>query len=155
MNYWFYIARYVDELSGNLPTYETRRKDMGYKSILLALAVAYFLIVGIGCGTPQHTGSGEYILKYDWPEKPRVGSCTLRVNLVDRAGASVEGAEVVAGYDMPSMRGAHDTTETMKQNARGDYLLPIHFVMPGDWEIVLSARKDGREIATETIKLDI
>ena len=124
------------------------------------LAAAVIVFAGIGCGTFQSSGSGtstsgDYILKYDWPEKPRVGTYTLRVNLTDKEGAPVEGAEVVASYDMPSMRGAHDTTETMKQNARGDYLLPILFVMPGDWEIVLSARKDGQEIAALTIQLDI
>ena len=142
---------------------------MKNKSKLLAAAVAVVVITiaGIGCGThkPHESGTvsgsqtitlgNDYFLKYDWPEKPKMGSYTLRVNLVDRAGAPVEGAEVVVSYDMPSMRGAHDTTETMKQNARGDYLLPIHFVMPGDWEIIVSAVKDGVEIAAELILLDI
>ena len=110
---------------------------------------------GTAAGRPAITTGNDYILKYDWPEKPKMGSYTLRVNLTDRAGAPVEDAEVVVSYDMPSMRGAHDTTETMKKNAKGDYLLPIHFVMPGDWEIIVSAMKDGVEIAAELILLDI
>ena len=141
---------------------------MKNKSKILTLIVASVVlsIVGAGCGTHDH-GSGatagntatatghDYVLKYEWPEKPRVGNYTLKVNLVDRAGKPVEGAEVVVSYDMPSMRGAHATTETMKKNARGDYLLPIQFVMPGDWEIVLSALIDGDEVAAELILLDI
>jgi len=97
----------------------------------------------------------DYSIKYEWPEKPKVGSYTLKVNLVDNTDASVEGAEVKVSYDMPSMRGHHAKTETMKQNAKGDYLLPINFAMPGDWEIIVSAYKDGVEIASETILLDI
>ena len=129
--------------------------------------IAILAIVCVGCGDDHShengaaTGSpvveddSDYFIKYDWSEKPRIGTYTLRVNLVDKSGESVEDAEVAVSYDMPSMRGAHATTETMKQNAKGDYLLPILFVMPGDWEIVVSARKDGIEIATETIRLDL
>lgn len=138
-------------------------------SKLWIFAVAVIIFAGTGCGTdnsgegeavtdsPAIAGSNntEYLLKHEWPEKPKIGSYTLKVNLADKAGAPVNGAEVVVSYDMPSMRGHHATTETMKQNAAGDYLLPINFVMGGDWEIIISARKDGSEIAAETILLDI
>jgi len=142
---------------------------------LSGIAIVVISAIGIGCGThnSHEHGSGtasngasdairqaeainnDYVLKYEWPEKPRIGSRALKVTLTDKAGTPVEGAEVAVSYDMPSMRGAHDTTENMKQNANGDYLLPIHFVMPGDWEIVISAMKDGVEIASELILLDI
>ena len=129
---------------------------MGNTSKICAVVVV-IILAGIcaGCGASRSAGNGDFILKYEWPEKPRVGNYTLKVNLVDKAGAPVDGAEIVVSYDMPSMRGAHATTETMKRNARGDYLLPIHFAMRGDWEIVLSAQKDGVEIAAATISLDI
>ena len=135
-------------------------------SIIAAIILA---IAFVGCGTggsrsqesgaasgnlPNATGS-DYVLKYEWPEKPKVGTYTLKVSLTDRSGAPVDGAEVVVDYDMPSMRGHHATTENMKRNASGDYLLPIKFVMPGDWEIVISAVKDDVEIAAELILLDI
>ena len=97
----------------------------------------------------------EYVLKYEWPEKPRVGNYILKVNLTDKTGKAVSGAEVAVSYDMPSMRGHHAATEIMKQNAKGDYLLPIHFAMRGDWEIIISARKSGRKIAIKKILLNI
>ena len=134
---------------------------------LLSAAIA-FIVIAFACagcggshesgaadGRPAIAGNNDYFIKYEWPEKPKLGTYTLKVNLVDNAGAPVEDAEVVVSYDMPSMRGAHATTENMKQNARGDYLLPIHFVMPGDWEIIISAYKDEKEIATELIELDL
>jgi len=122
--------------------------------VIVAVVLA---VICAGCGSsPQTSETGnEYFLKYEWPEKPKVGSYTLKVNLTDKAGKTVENAEIAVSYDMPSMRGAHATTETMKQNSKGDYLLPIHFVMPGDWEIIISAEKDGVEIAAELILLDI
>jgi hypothetical protein len=140
-------------------------RDTGFAitSKLWLLAFVVTVIAGTGCGsqssrsgaTAGNPAGNDYILTYEWPEKPKVGSYTLKVNLTDRAGAPVEDADVVLSYDMPSMRGSHATTETMKRNARGDYLLPIHFVMPGDWEIVVSALRDEVEIAAELILLDI
>ena len=97
----------------------------------------------------------DYSIKYEWSEKPKIGSRTLKVTLTDSTGAPVDGADVEVSYDMPSMRGAHATKESMKRNSSGDYLVPIHFAMPGDWEIVISATKDGVEIASELIQLDI
>ena len=143
-----------------------KNKSKLWVSAVIAVVVA---IIGIGCGTSQSNGSGHvsgspataagnengYILKYEWPEKPKVGNYTLKVNFLDKAGNPVEDTEIVVSYDMPSMRGHHATTETMKQNAKGDYLLPIHFAMRGDWEIIISAHKDGSEIAAELILLDI
>ena len=141
-----------------------KNRSKSWGTVVAAMAIA---IAVAGCGTQQSNESGtatggqeiavgsDYVIKYEWPEKPKVGSYTLKINLVDKTGGAVEGAEVVVSYDMPSMRGAHATTETMKQNAKGDYLLPINLVMPGDWEIVVSAVKDGVEIASELILLDI
>ena len=121
------------------------------------IATVILAVVCVGCGSSPQTGEtgNEYFLKYEWPEKPKVGSYTLKVNLTDKAGKTVENADIAVSYDMPSMRGAHATTEIMKQNSKGDYLLPIHLVMPGDWEIIISAEKDGVEIAVELILLDI
>jgi nitrogen fixation protein FixH len=134
--------------------------------IAIAITIAVTAAVS-GCGTPPSRESetpdvipsiadgDNYSLKYEWPEKPKVGNYTLKVNLTDGSGNQVEDADVVVSYDMPSMRGHHAATETMKKNSNGDFLLPIHFAMPGDWEIVLSAVKDDVEIAAELILLDI
>jgi len=141
------------------------------KLLTSAITAIVIAIACVGCGTGGHSSNSrdsgaasgsqptatgnDYVLKYEWPEKPKVGTYTLKVTLADRSGAPVEGAEVVVDYDMPSMRGNHATTESMKRNASGDYLLPIKFVMPGDWEIVISAVKGDVEIAAELILLDI
>ena len=99
---------------------------------------------------------GEYILKYEWPEKPKMGTYTLKANFVDKAGNTVEDVDIIVNYSMPTC-GTHSKPkiETMKQNDRGDYLLPMNFVMRGDWEIILSAQKNEQEILKKKIILNI
>ena len=41
------------------------------------------------------------------------------------------------------MRGAHDSGEVpFKLNKKGDYLLPVNVVMPGEWEVKLIFMND-------------
>jgi hypothetical protein len=55
---------------------------------------------------------------------------------------------VKAEADMPSMRGAHATGDRpFVLSKKGDYLLPINIVMPGDWEIKLTVMRDGKVVA--------
>jgi len=45
------------------------------------------------------------------------------------------------------MRGAHSSGDrSFAVSRRGDYVLPISIVMPGDWEIKLTVTKDGKII---------
>ena len=54
------------------------------------------------------------------------------------------------------MRGAHETgDQALKLSKRGDYLLPINIVMPGDWEIRLTINKDGKVIFRGSYKFDV
>jgi hypothetical protein len=53
--------------------------------------------------------------------------------------------EVKADAGMPSMRGAHETGDRpFALSKKGDYLLPINIVMPGDWEIRVTILKAGK-----------
>ncbi len=122
-----------------------------------ALALATLLFSGvISSQVVQAAGEKEesYAIKYTWPEKPKVGDHVLKVE-VFQGKEKVSNVDVVVSYDMPSMRGHHDTTAQMKQNKKGDYLLPINFAMRGGWEIVLTAKKADTEVAKEIILLDI
>jgi hypothetical protein len=45
------------------------------------------------------------------------------------------------------MGGAHETGDkAFTLSNKGDYLLPINIVMPGDWEIRLTVLKEGKVI---------
>jgi hypothetical protein len=68
-----------------------------------------------------------------------MGPAILKIQLFDKDGKQVTDLDITGRSDMPSMRGAHDSGEVaFKLNRKGDYLLPVNIVMPGDWEIQLT-----------------
>ena len=63
----------------------------------------------------------------------------LKIRLFDKDGKQVTDLEIIGQSDMPSMKGAHDSGEVaFKLNKKGDYLLPVNVVMPGEWEVLLT-----------------
>jgi hypothetical protein len=69
----------------------------------------------------------------------------LKVEIFTKEGKKETSFEVKADAGMPSMRGAHDTGEKpFKLSNKGDYLLPVNIIMPGDWDIRLTISKDGK-----------
>lgn len=90
---------------------------------------------------------GGYYLIYGFDKKPRLGTAIMKVELFTAAGQKETSLEVWADADMPSMRGAHAMGERVfKLSQKGDYLLPIPIVMPGDWEVRFTVLKAGKAI---------
>jgi len=76
---------------------------------------------------------------WEFVQKPKLGPAILKVQLFDRAGNRRTDLAIIGPSDMPSMRGAHDSGDAaFKLNKKGDYLLPVNVVMPGDWEVLLT-----------------
>jgi hypothetical protein len=89
----------------------------------------------------------DYYLIYSFDKKPKLGTLIMKVEIFTQEGKKDTSAEVKAEAGMPSMKGAHETGEQpFKLSKKGDYLLPINIVMPGDWEIRLTLLKDGKVI---------
>jgi len=40
-------------------------------------------------------------------------------------------------------------------NKKGDYLLPVNVVMPGEWEVVLNFHKDKKPIYTGRARFNV
>jgi hypothetical protein len=98
----------------------------------------------------------NYSLKYNFAEKPKIGQSVLKIQIFGSDGKLNNNLEVSASYDMPSMRGHHATTvNSVKKNKKGVYLLPVNFVMPGDWEIVLTFKDAGQEVFVGVVNLEI
>jgi hypothetical protein len=71
----------------------------------------------------------------------------MKVEIFSTEGRKDTSFGVKANADMPSMRGAHSSGDrSFAVSRRGDYVLPISIVMPGDWEIKLTVTKDGKII---------
>ena len=89
----------------------------------------------------------DFYFKYKFDKKPKLGTAILKVQLFDKKGARARSLEILGASDMPSMRGAHDSGEVLfKLNKKGDYLLPVNVVMPGEWEVKLVFLKDKEPI---------
>ena len=90
-----------------------------------------------GYGKKCWIGDSLYFT-YKFDKQPKMGTAILKVRVFDREGNRITRFDISGQSDMPSMRGAHDTGEhAFKLNRKGDYLLPITFVMPGEWEVKL------------------
>jgi hypothetical protein len=98
----------------------------------------------------------DYYFTYGFDKKPKLGTIIMKVELYNKEGKKETSLEVKADSGMPSMKGAHETGERpFKLSKKGDYLLPIDIVMPGDWEIRLTFLKDGKAIFRGSYQFDV
>jgi hypothetical protein len=89
----------------------------------------------------------EHYFTYRFVQPPKIGTAILRVQLFDKTGQRVTDIQVTGNSGMPSMRGAHDSGEVpFELNKKGDYLLPVHIVMAGEWEVQLRFLKENEVI---------
>jgi hypothetical protein len=89
---------------------------------------------------------GYYFL-YGFDKKPKMGTLIIKVEVFTKEGKKDTSFEIKADAGMPSMKGAHETgVRPFTLSQKGDYLLPINLVMPGDWEIRLTFSKGGNVI---------
>jgi hypothetical protein len=91
-------------------------------------------------------GNGYYLI-YSFDKKPKMGMAIMKVEVFTGEGKKDTTFELKADAGMPSMGGAHETGDkAFSLSNKGDYLLPINIVMPGDWEIRLTVSKEGKVI---------
>ncbi len=99
---------------------------------------------------------GDHYIVYGFDKKPKLGTIIMKVEIYTRDGSKDTSFEVLADSGMPSMKGAHETGEQpLKVSKKGAYLLPVNIVMPGDWEIRLTIKKDGRVIFRGSHQFDV
>lgn len=98
----------------------------------------------------------EFQFTYEFTEKPRLGTAILRVRVFDRDGDRSTAFTVLGRSDMPSMSGAHDSgDQEFKLNKKGDYLLPVNIVMPGEWEIKLTFKRGDTVVVRGAFRFDV
>jgi hypothetical protein len=134
-----------------LPLYAESRPDRESKQIIAGLAASgtehtpsFPPMVGPG---KKVTVGKDYYLIYGFDKKPKLGTVIIKVEIFTKEGKKDTSIEAKADAGMPSMKGAHETGDrSFTLSKKGDYLLPINIVMPGDWEIRLSLLKEGKVI---------
>jgi hypothetical protein len=81
---------------------------------------------------------------WEFDRTPKMGTSLLIIKLYDRDGRRVSDLAITGRSDTPSMRGAHDSGEVAcRADRAGDYRLPLHVVMPGEWEVLLTFTRNG------------
>jgi hypothetical protein len=109
----------------------------------------------LGPGKKVPVGNDHYLI-YGFDKKPKLGTMIMKVEVFAKDGKKNTSFEVKADSGMPSMKGAHESGErSFKLSNKGDYLLPIDIVMPGDWEIRLTLLKDGKVIFRGSYQFDV
>jgi hypothetical protein len=84
---------------------------------------------------------------YGFTKPPKLGTAIMKVAISTRDGKKDTSFIVRGDVDMPSMRGAHSTGDKdFSISAKGEYLLPVPLVMPGDWEFRFTFLKGGKTV---------
>lgn len=83
---------------------------------------------------------------WKFAEKPRLGTVIVRVQVFNRDGRQEKTAEVTGESGMPSMRYHDSGPARFKLNRKGDYLLPVDVVMPGEWQLVIRVKQAKKEV---------
>jgi hypothetical protein len=124
---------------GQAPSHKpTMTKDAGDQSAVFPLMAEP--------GKKVPFGSGYYLI-YGFDKKPKLGTEIMKVEIFNAQGKKDTSFEVKGDSDMPSMRGAHGTGDKpFALSKKGDYLLPIPIVMPGDWEVKFTVLKEGKVV---------
>ncbi len=92
----------------------------------------------------QLPGGGWFTWKFD--KKPQLGTTIIKVQIYSKDKKRESSYELTGESGMPSMR-AHDSGPVRFQlNKKGDYLLPVTVVMPGEWEIIIRIKTGGKEL---------
>jgi hypothetical protein len=98
----------------------------------------------------------EHFFVYSFDKKPQMGTVILKIQLFDRDGKRSTSLSITGDCGMPSMGSAHDTgPQPFKLNRKGDYLLPLNIVMPGEWEVKLDFLKDKKVIYYGSLKFKV
>ena len=100
-------------------------------------------------------GNGYYLI-YGLDKRPKLGTVIMKVEVFTGEDKKDTTLELKADAGMPSMGGAHETGDkAFTLSKKGDYLLPINIVMPGDWEIRLTVSKEGKVIFRGKYNFDV
>ena len=108
-----------------------------------------------GPGKKVPIGNGDYLI-YGFDKKLKMGTVIMKVRVFNSKGEKNTSLMLLADSGMPSMKGAHETgDQPLRLSQKGEYLIPINIVMPGDWEIRLTVKKEGKVIFRGSHKFDV
>jgi hypothetical protein len=131
------------------------RNECGIFSTLDVLAADKSAIPALKAGQKHWIGE-QYYFVYNFDKKPQMGTVIMKIQVFTKDGKQDTSLEITGDADMPSMKGAHSSgNQVFKMNKKGDYLLPVNVVMPGEWEVVLNFLKEKKPIFTGSVRFNV
>ena len=98
----------------------------------------------------------DYTAVYTFDKKPQMGMVILRLELYDKEGKRDSSLQITGDLDMPTMKGAHGTgSKPLQLNKKGDYLLALNLMMPGEWEVQLVFMKEKTILHRGSIRFHV
>jgi hypothetical protein len=108
-----------------------------------------------GPGKKAQVGK-DYTAIYSFDKKPQMGMVILRLEVYDKEGKRDSSLTITGDLDMPTMKGAHGTgPKPLQLNKKGDYLLALNLMMPGEWEVQLVFMKEKTVIHRGSIRFHV
>lgn len=98
--------------------------------------------------------NGDHFV-YHFHPRPKFGTVVLKVEVFDAKGKVVKDLLLSAEYCMPGMTMPACPLQTLDQNKKGAYLMPVELSMPGDWEIKLFVHEAKKELFRGVIKVRV
>jgi len=99
--------------------------------------------------------AGRYFV-FSFSKRPAMETIVVKVEVFTDDGRKDTSLEVLGDADMPSMKGAHALgNRPFQLSKKGAYLLPVTFVMPGDWEVYFTFRRGETVVFTGRYAFDI
>jgi Cu(I)/Ag(I) efflux system membrane fusion protein/cobalt-zinc-cadmium efflux system membrane fusion protein len=93
------------------------------------------------------------------PSPPHKDQNTFFVKLSSPNGAPVTGARVTVTFHMPAMpamgMGAMNTTISLGDQGNGSYQGTGSLSTGGDWQVTITAEKNGHTIATRQLRVSV
>jgi hypothetical protein len=83
---------------------------------------------------------------WEFTEKPKLGTVIVKVKAFMADGSRSTSYAIAGESGMPSMRYHDSGTVDFKLNKRGDYLLPVDVVMPGEWQLTIKVKTGEQEV---------
>lgn len=129
--------------------HETSKKSAAAESVAALSPVA---MKPEGAKTPLPSG-GYLVWKFS--KKPQMGTVVVKVMAYSENKKQEARYEITGEYGMPSMRYHDSGVKKFQLNKKNDYLLPMDIAMPGDWDIVIRIKLDGKEIFAGKIDFSV
>lgn len=132
--------------------------------IIILMFTAVFL-AGIVSAMSSRMTAGEgkkiwigadYYFTYQFSQRPAIGTSIIKIQVFDKNNNKTTALGAAGSVSMPSMGSAHDSgMQVFQKNKKKDYLLPVSFVMQGEWEINIVFNRGKKEYARTKIVVNI